>query len=95
MRDEITCYALDLSSGPFVFDKRMPGNLVVAIERAEHGDWKTQLVREKFMGMHQDEVGELVDVFDNCYGRWCRVRLEDGHTADVEPKSLALLPSKN
>lgn len=65
---------------------------VRAVKRAAHGDWKTQLVREHFMGLDAGEEAELVEVFDNLYGRWMRVRRADGQTADVESHLLEVLP---
>lgn len=88
-----TCLIVDASNGPFVFDKRRQSVVkATAVRRASHGDWKTQSVRNEFMGMEEGETGELIDVFDNFDGRWCRVRMGDGKTADIKPSDLKILP---
>jgi hypothetical protein len=82
---------LKFNNGLFAIDTHNLPVKVRAIEKAEHGDWKTQLVRNEFMGLKKDEEGELIKVWDNFYGRWCRVRRKDGKTCDVEANQLDCL----
>jgi hypothetical protein len=85
---------VELNDDYFIFDKRDPPVKVKAIAHAPHGDWKTQSVCKEFMGMEEGETGDLINVFDNFDGQWCRVRVDGrGHTADVEPKYLVLVKS--
>jgi hypothetical protein len=67
---------------------------VRAVTRTEHGDWKTQLVRDNFMGLNAGEIGEVVEVFSNFEGKWVRVRKDDGKTADVRSESLEVVDAE-
>lgn len=77
------------ANGLFLVDKDSPNMTVTAIEYAPHGDWKTQSVRDYFMGLNKDETGELVGLMENFYGLFCRVKRSDGKIADLDPSDLA------
>lgn len=64
---------------------------VQAFQTIAHGDTKTQAVRKEFMGLLKDEVGQLMGLFDNMYGRWCVVRREDGMIVDCRAEELNLI----
>lgn len=64
---------------------------VRAVRKAEHGDWKTQCVKGEFMGLGEGEEAELIEVWTNFYGKWCRVRRSDGKQCDIAPKDLELV----
>lgn len=74
-------------------DLKLP-HIVIARETEAHGDWKTQSVREEFMGLRKDESGTLEKVWTNFYGVWARVLKKDGSTCDVRPQSLDLYECK-
>lgn len=78
------------SNGQFVIESGKTYR-VKAVERSEHGDWKTQMVRKTFMGMEKDEVGTLKEVWNNWYGEFARVIKEDGSTCDIQPFQLEYL----
>lgn len=59
-----------------------------ATQDTPHGDWKTQAVREEYMGLRKDETCELVNFWSNFYGRWARVKRADGKMCDVNPEHL-------
>ncbi|MCG7545406.1 hypothetical protein MHM93_14590 [Pseudoalteromonas sp. MM17-2] len=77
------CYAIDIGQVPFKLK-------VEAIKRAEHGDWKTQLVHEEFMGMEEGQSGDVIKVFENFEGIWCRVK-HHRRTSDISPSDLIVL----
>jgi len=63
--------------------------IVEAAERAEHGDWKTQLARsEQEMGLEKGEIAILKETFENLYGMWARVLKKDGNESDVRFQQL-------
>jgi len=92
MNQEDTHAIVRFASGPCVFALLQPSTRVKAVRRAWHGDWRTQFVRKQFMGMEEGQEGDVVGVFDNFDGRWCRVSF-DGKTADIAPRDLALIPA--
>jgi hypothetical protein len=86
---EMTHMIINFSNGRFVVEIKNPNMTVTAVRRVDHGDWKTQSVRKEFMGMEEGESGELVTVWDNFYGRWCRVKIGDRFT-DILPSDLSV-----
>ena len=57
-----------------------------------HADWKTVLVfPEKYPTLKKGTQVEFIKEWSNFYGKWARVKTEDGTTYDVEPDSLGSL----
>jgi hypothetical protein len=88
MTDTIDTKLITFHNGLVAVKLDTPNLLVKAFERVLHGDWKTQLVREEFMGMQKGETGILLRIFNNFEGQWCTVKLSGGRTCDVAPGSL-------
>lgn len=66
---------------------------VEAVKKVSHGDWKTQSVRDYFMGMQKGESGILEKIFSNFHGTWATVRVADREikTCDVDPRCLIVV----
>jgi hypothetical protein len=92
MSQQITFTAVQFSNGLFAVNREQPDMKVTAVCRASHGDWKTQSVHDYFMGMEDGESGELLKVFKNFEGHWCRVKIDD-RTADISPSDLSATPN--
>lgn len=55
------------------------------IEPADHGDWKTALVRpDKWPTLKPGIEVELIKTWDNFYGRWFKVKTDNGTIYDIE-----------
>lgn len=63
---------------------------VKATKKLSDGDWKTQSVRSEFMGMNEGQEGEVIEIFNNFDGQWCRVKHDNG-ISDVSPTGLIVL----
>lgn len=64
---------------------------VHASSTVAHGDVKTQAARKEFMGMNKNDVGRLIEIFDNTEGRWCVVLKPDGSTTDCSPLEINIV----
>ena len=66
---------------------------VRAPETIAHGDSKTQMVRSKFMGLMKGEVGTMIGMFHNMYGRYVTIERLDGEHFDCLPHQLEVIDS--
>lgn len=61
-----------------------------------HGDFKTQAVRDYFMGVKSGQTGRVVGVTENLYGIFVQVQVDDGkggvRVAEVKPQDLTIIP---
>ena len=83
-------HTLQFNNGLMAVDTKKLPMKVTAATTAPHGDWKTQSVRKNFMGLTEGEEAEMVKIWANFYGVWCRVKKQNGDTADIESKDLIL-----
>jgi hypothetical protein len=83
--------SLEFANGIWAININNPNMIVRAVVRTEHGDWKTQLIKG-FRGIEKDQEGNLIKVWCNGYGTWCRVKLfsADFHV-DVPCSALEIL----
>jgi hypothetical protein len=82
---------IHFANGDHIITKAKPDIKVKAIVYAPHGDWKTQSVRDDFMGMRKDETGDLIGIIENFYGMFCRVKREDGYITTIDPRDLEVI----
>ena len=82
--------SLKFNNGLMAVDTKELPLKVTAANHAPHGDFKTQFVRKEFMGLEEGEEAELIKIWANFYGVWCRVKKQNGDTADIESKDLIL-----
>jgi len=83
-------YSLQFYNGLMVVDIEKLPLKVISVNDAPHGDFKTQSIRDEFMGLKENEKANLIEIWTNFYGVWCRVKKENGEIADIEPKNLVL-----
>lgn len=82
--------AITFANGRFGVYLDAPDMKVRTVRRAEHGDWRTQLSRDYFMGVDAGQECHLIGIVENMYGSWCRV-VFDGKTSDVSPLDLEVV----
>lgn len=84
--------AIQFNNGLFVIDTTQPSKFEFkAVCKAQHQDWKTQLVRDDFMGMEKDEESSLLYIFQNFEGIFCRVKTRTGKVCDILPIDLDVI----